>query len=104
MSWWVIVAAVVALWFLARAPRSHRHEHAMQHGGAAPDTGAATDPVSGESVDTAHALSTVYNGRIYYFASAENRARFESAPKTFEGAAGSDAHARQSGHHHHGGC
>ncbi|MBS0324928.1 MAG: YHS domain-containing protein [Proteobacteria bacterium] len=44
---------------------------------------AALDPVSGEAVSTARALTSVYEGRIYFFASKENRERFEAAPQEF---------------------
>lgn len=32
---------------------------------------------------TAQALTTVYQGKIYYFASKENRDRFEAAPQEY---------------------
>jgi len=44
---------------------------------------AAVDPVSGEAVRTAQALTSVYQGKIYYFASKENRDRFEAAPQEY---------------------
>lgn len=44
---------------------------------------AAVDPVGGEALRTAHALTSVYQGKIYYFASKENRDRFEAAPQEY---------------------
>ena len=43
----------------------------------------AIDPVTREDVPTASALSSVYQGRIYYFANAESRQRFEASPVQF---------------------
>jgi len=48
---------------------------------AIPD--AAIDPVSGTAVQISAALTSVFAGRIYYFVSADNRARFEAAPRQF---------------------
>lgn len=44
---------------------------------------AAVDPVGGEAVRTAQALTSLYQDKIYYFASKENRDRFEAAPQEF---------------------
>jgi len=44
---------------------------------------AAVDPVGGEAVHAAQALTSVYQEKIYYFASKENRDRFEAAPQDF---------------------
>lgn len=40
------------------------------------------DPVCGKTVDTAAAKSSVHDGWVYYFCSAECRARFEVDPAT----------------------
>lgn len=45
--------------------------------------GLAIDPVTREDVSTDKALTSIYQGRIYYFASAENRQRFEASPAQF---------------------
>ena len=42
---------------------------------------AAIDPVGGEAVRTGEALTSVYQGKIYYFATKDNRDRFEAAPQ-----------------------
>lgn len=44
---------------------------------------AAIDPVGGEAVRTAQALTSLYQGKIYYFASSANRERFEAAPQQY---------------------
>ncbi len=44
---------------------------------------AAIDPVSGEAVRTQHALTSIYQGKIYYFSSKDNRERFEAAPQDY---------------------
>lgn len=111
MSWlaqnwvWVVVGAAIA-WF---ALRGRLGGHAGGHGGGvlggmghgghggghgghgdqpAPRPGAnapeaALDPVGGEAVRAAHAVTSVYEGKIYYFASKENRERFEAAPQEY---------------------
>lgn len=53
-------------------------------GDATPDVPeAAVDPVSGETVRTGQALTSLYEGKVYYFASKENRERFEAAPQQY---------------------
>lgn len=55
---------------------------------------AAVDPVSGEAVRTEHAVTSIYQGKIYYFASKENRDRFEAAPQDYaHKAAGHPVHS-----------
>ncbi len=44
---------------------------------------AAVDAVSGEAVRTAQAVTSLYQDKIYYFASKENRDRFETAPQDY---------------------
>lgn len=46
----------------------------------------AMDPVCGMTVRTDVAKSSVYEGRVYYFCSAEHRDTFESAPGRYAGA------------------
>lgn len=46
-------------------------------------SGQMIDPVSREAVPADGAVSSVYRGRIYRFASRENRDRFEAAPERF---------------------
>lgn len=66
--------------------------------GAPPETD--IDPVCRMSVRTAEAKSSVYQGRIYYFCSAEHRDAFEAAPERYVGPqAGPPANPME---HHHG--
>jgi YHS domain-containing protein len=44
---------------------------------------AAIDPVSGDPVSTARALTSFHQGRVYYFANKENRDRFEASPEEY---------------------
>jgi YHS domain-containing protein len=72
----------------------------------APQSSEAVDPVTGLTVRPAEALTSVYQGRTYYFASKENRERFETSPQEYAGramAAASDhAGASAHGRHRHG--
>ena len=43
----------------------------------------AIDPVTRKDVATEHALTSIYQGRIYYFETAENRQRFEASPERY---------------------
>ncbi len=58
------------------------------------------DPVSGEPVDPERAINSTYQGRVYYFASRENRDKFEASPAQYASAAGS----YQEHHHRRHGC
>lgn len=90
-NWIWIAAAIGVAFFLLRGGVGH---HAGGHGGALGGMGhgdgagghsgpaegpalpapeAAIDPVGGEAVRTSGALTAVYQGMIYYFASKENR-------------------------------
>lgn len=110
MSWlaqnwvWVVVAVAVG-WFFLRGGRAghggaaggllgslaghhgggghgaHEEQPASARPANAPE--AAIDPVSGAALGTAQALSSVYQEKIYYFASKENRERFEAAPQEY---------------------
>lgn len=107
---WVALAVAIAWWLLRSGFAGHGGHgraggpggllgglgghggHGASHGGHGepperPATSdvpeAAVDPVSAEAVRTAHAVTTVYEGRIYYFASKENRDRFEAAPREY---------------------
>lgn len=59
----------------------------------------AVDPVSGETVSTETALTSVHRGRVYYFSSRENREKFEADPARHV-ASHADGHGSS---HHHGG-
>lgn len=58
------------------------------------------DPVSGEAVSRATALTSVYRGRIYYFSSREHRDKFEAQPDKFAATqAGDPAQSHRDGSH-----
>jgi YHS domain-containing protein len=46
-------------------------------------SGLAIDPVSRKDVSTTGALTSFYGGRIYYFATPENRQLFEASPQQY---------------------
>ena len=111
MNWlsqnWIWVALVIgAALYFGGAMRGHASGHGglaagIGHGGHGGDKGrgadprtsggppaddapqAAVDPVGGEAVRTSAALTSLYQGRIYYFSSKENRDRFEAAPQEY---------------------
>lgn len=112
MSWltqnwiWVALAIGVGFYLFRGGLRGHAGGHGgvlggMGHAGHAGDGGqggqpenralsapanapqAVLDPVSGDAVRTSGALTSVYQGMIYYFASKENRDRFEGAPQEY---------------------
>jgi YHS domain-containing protein len=71
--------------------RQGRHEG---QGGSVPPAGALRwapprteiDPVCGMIVNTEGAKSSVYDGAVYYFCSAEHRDQFEADPGGYTGA------------------
>jgi len=69
---------------------------------------AAIDPVSGAAIPTAGAITSVYQGVAYYFASKENRDRFEAAPGDYagktQGVPPGDSDSAERQRHRHGGC
>lgn len=108
--WIAIAVAIAAFILLGRGRRGHGgfggggHGHGgfggFGHGGhgrhdrddeeptrpASPQpVEAAIDPVSGSAIPTAGAITSVYEGKAYFFTSKENRDRFEAAPKDFAG-------------------
>lgn len=88
---WILIALAAGAFFFLRSRRGghggHRHDAEGERDGAAnsapvvPD--ATIDPVSGAAVRTAGAPNAFYRGRIYYFASKENRDRFEASAEEF---------------------
>lgn len=46
-------------------------------------SGLAIDPVTRKDVSTAGALTSLYDGRIYYFETPENRQLFETSPQQY---------------------
>lgn len=101
---WVIFIIAIAWFFLGRGHNANLGGHGgglmggMGHGGhgygssaaeepAAPQDmsspEAAIDPVSGQPVRTTGAVTSIHEGKIYYFVSRENRDRFEAAPEEY---------------------
>ena len=101
---WVVLGIGVAYYLFVGRFGGHGAGHGgligMGHGGHAgggdgghgdrPDSRAAAnapeaavDPVGGEAVRTAQALTSLHQGKIYYFATKENRDRFEAAPQEY---------------------
>ena len=76
------------------------------HGGGAPQGPGPwrppvteVDPVCRMTVQTDTAKSAVYNGRIYYFCSAEHRDQFEAAPERYTAATpGTESNAMEHSH------
>lgn len=97
-NWIWLAVAIGVIWVLMRTDRAHGHAGAgllarldgdHSHAGHSPAPQpwtapeAAIDAVTGEAVGVAQALSTVYQEKIYYFASKESRERFEAAPQEY---------------------
>jgi YHS domain-containing protein len=59
----------------------HRDEEPRNSRAPSDAPEAVVDPVSGEAVRTGQPLTSLYAGKVYYFASSENRDRFEAMPK-----------------------
>jgi YHS domain-containing protein len=56
------------------------------------------DPVCGMTVETASSRSSVFDGRIYYFCSANCRDRFEANPQAFAEPTGVSTQPKEHGH------
>jgi YHS domain-containing protein len=94
MAWlnqnWIYILVVIGVIFMMRrggmgcGPGGGRHRH-DGHGESEhhPESRSNTDPVSGQAVDLQTAVTSVYQGRTYYFATRENRDRFEAAPEQY---------------------
>ena len=114
MQWlaqnWLWILLVVGFFFMMRrggcgmggGMKSHgQHGGDTQHGNEENKSAAsAIDPANKATLDTAIALTSVYRGKIYYFASAENRAIFEAKPEQYAGPDQPDMQQHKS--HHHG--
>ena len=82
---------------------SQSHDEAARHDDSRPVALASNvDPVSGKAVDLTTALSSAYQGIIYYFETRENRDRFEASPQQYAAKApiGNDQHEHRQ--HRHG--
>lgn len=94
MAWleqnWISVLLVIGVIFMMRrggmgcGSGASKHHHSDNSGGVAPPQSESNiDPVDGNAVDPKTALTSVYQGSTYYFASRENRDRFEASPEQF---------------------
>lgn len=77
------------------------HEHEAR---GEPRPGTAIDPVSGKEVRTEHAITSYYQGQVYFFESPENRQRFEASPEQYAATRGEQPVGRSShrGHRRRG--
>lgn len=94
MAWleqnWVFILLVIGVIFMMRrcgigcGSVVGRHRHSGDSEGVSQsETESNIDPVDGQAVDPQTAVTSVYHGRIYYFATRENRDRFEASPERF---------------------
>lgn len=112
-NWLWIVFGVFVLAVFNRGTRFRRRALSR------PDSGrqeiieqadAAIDPVTHKAISTAGAATSVYQGRIYYFESAESRQRFEASPAQYAREAptrrttSAGEGQRSDDHRHGGGC
>ena len=113
-NWPWIVVGVVVLAMLNRSTRYRRRTLGYPVGdeGSEIPTQAdtAVDPVTQKTIPTAGAVTSAFQGRIYYFESPETRLRFEASPAQYavaapaRRAASSQSEPRAGGHRHGGGC
>lgn len=117
MQWlvqnWIWVLLAVGFFFMMRrggcgmGGGMKGHENHAGHGGEMPhhadenqSADSAIDPVNKATLDIATALTSVYQGKTYYFGSAENRTIFEANPAQYADA--ERAAPQQQKKHHHG--
>ena len=110
MDWisqnWIWIVVAIALVFLMRRGGLAGCGMGHSHGGGHADHDAgrplqnSKEPVSGKDVDTRHAVTSYYSGRVYYFENAETRQRFEASPEKYVSRA--PAPSGQPAHRHHG--
>lgn len=122
-NWFLIVFGVGLLLLLRRTGcfggMSHAHHG---HSGDGPDhadhvsqlteavkSEMATDPVTGKEVQASRAITSVYDGRVYYFETQESRQRFDASPEQYASASVGRRLAREDASERphsrrHGGC
>ncbi|MDF3883069.1 YHS domain-containing protein [Cupriavidus basilensis] len=92
-SVWLLIAAALAflMWrrFMAR-PNSEKRDVSYTNQASVHD---AHDPVTGNKVDAAHAITANFEGKTFFFESESSRTVFQQNPERF-------AHQ----HHRHHGC
>lgn len=85
---WIVVALGVLLMFRHHGGLGTRRSHQDGAANRGVDTALDSqarwkDPVSGEQVDPASAINSTYQDHTYYFASRENRDKFEATPARY---------------------
>ncbi|MBO3036874.1 YHS domain-containing protein [Burkholderia pseudomallei] len=92
LIWIVVAGLLIAVLFrgLMRQSRGDYDHHVSQN-----VSDALNDPVTGNKVDPAHAITAEYEGRTFLFESENSRAVFQQNPSRF---------THREHRHHHGGC
>lgn len=111
MAWlgqnWIFILVVIGVIFMMRrggmgcgSSAGRQHHGGQGESVSQPESESNIDLVSGQTVDSQTAVTSVYQGRIYYFATRENRDHFEAAPEQYAAKSqGEHEHG-----HQHGGC
>ncbi|VWC92459.1 YHS domain-containing protein [Burkholderia contaminans] len=88
---WIVVGVLLfaVFWRSRMRPSQREPEHHAMHD----ESNALNDPVTGNKVDPAHAITAEYEGRTFLFESENSRNVFQQNPSHF-------VHQ----HHHHHGC
>lgn len=103
LNWiWIVFAVGILLLMrrggMGRGMGGHGHAHgASRHEEQHHVDNRPKDPVSGEEVNPETAVNAMYQGRVFYFASRENREKFEASPAQYAASA-------PSRHRHRHGC
>lgn len=110
---WIWILLAVGLFFLMRrggcgmggGMKGHEnhggdggnmsHDHADENQSA----GTVIDPINKAVLDVETALTSAYNGKIYYFGSVENQAAFELDPDQYSSAEKIDLQPQRKRHH-----
>ncbi len=108
-NWLWIILAIGIFLLMRRGGMRHGHSHGNdghaqqdreRDGPHADPHTRPKDPVNGEIVNPETALNSMYQGRVDYFASRENRDAFEASPAQYASRAGERDEAHR--HHRHG--
>lgn len=83
---------------------SERDHTSPPSGGEGRNAATSIDPVSGKLVDPQRAATSYYQGRVYYFESAETRQRFEASPERYAASATAAGERSGDGVSRHRGC
>jgi len=107
-TWLVLLFGFVLL--MSRGGMGCGIGHSPAHRDADRDRGQDTpptsikDPMSGETIAPASAVTSDHGGRIYYFASRENRDRFEAQTERYASRPSNEIDGQQHAHRRHAGC